>query len=103
MVTISVLYPKTESSHFDHQYYTGKHIPLVRSLWTGMGLERVELLRGTGTLEGVPPAYELIGTLTFASIEQIQAALAKGAEVLADIPNFTDVQPVIQLNQPVTA
>lgn len=101
MITVSVLYPKSASSHFDHDYYTQKHVPLVRSVWNDAGLERIELLRGVAALDGSPPAYELIGMMTFISIEHLQDALGKGAEVLADIPNFTNVEPVIQTNRPV--
>ena len=103
MIALSVLYPKTDSSYFDHQYYIEKHIPLVRSKWSSLGLERIDLLRGTATVDGAPPAYELLGTLTFTSMEQVQDALANGTAVLADIPNFTNVQPLLQLNETVTS
>jgi hypothetical protein len=57
MIAISVLYPKTESSRFDHLYYIQNHIRLVRSTWSSMGLERVDLMRGTATLDALhPPA-----------------------------------------------
>ncbi|MEO6802630.1 MAG: EthD family reductase [Granulicella sp.] len=99
MTIVSVLYPKSSTSHFDHDYYTQKHIPLVQARWTEMGLERVELMRGETTLDGASPSYELIGLLSFGSAEQVQAALAKfGAEIVGDIPNFTNVEPMIQLN-----
>jgi uncharacterized protein (TIGR02118 family) len=101
MITVSVLYPKNDSSHFDHEYYVEKHIPLVRSTWGGMGLERIEIMRGAGTLDGGLHPYELIGALTFASMEDLQKAMSQGAEIFADIPNFTNVQPLIQFNQPV--
>jgi hypothetical protein len=35
-------------------------------------------------------------------MEHVQESLGNGAAVLADIPNFTNVQPLIQLNEPVT-
>ena len=102
MVVISVLYPKTSESHFDHDYYLQKHIPMVRSRWQAMGLKSDVLMRGTSTLDGQPPSYELIGFLTFHSVEQVQAALAAfGQEIIGDIPNFTNVSPLIQMNDPV--
>jgi uncharacterized protein (TIGR02118 family) len=102
MIIVSVLYPKSPSSHFDHEYYTRNHIPLVQSLWSSLGLERIDLMRGVAALDGSPPAYELIGNLTFLSPGHLQDALAQGATVLADIPNFTNIQPIIQTNQVVT-
>jgi uncharacterized protein (TIGR02118 family) len=99
MVVISVLYPKTEESHFDHDYYLQKHIPLVRSRFQPLGLISDVLMRGTSTLDGGPPGFELIGFLTFPSAEQVQTALtAFGKEIIEDIPNFTNVSPLIQMN-----
>jgi uncharacterized protein (TIGR02118 family) len=104
MTIVSVLYSKSSDSHFDHDYYLQKHIPLVQARWATMGLEGVELMRGVASSDGTPPSFELIALLSFDSTDQFQAALAKfGAEIVGDIPNFTNVQPVIQLNEPVQA
>ena len=102
MITVSVLYPKTADSRFDYDYYLGTHIPLVKARWTSTGLDRVDLLRAAATLDGSAPAYELIGLLTFTSLEAAgQSIAAHGAEIIDDIPNFTNVQPVVQINTPV--
>ena len=101
MVVVTVLYPKTATSLFDYDYYVTKHVPLVQARWAGMGLMHVELLRGTATLEGGPPAFALMGKLVFGSQAEMQEALAAhGAEIMGDIPNYTDVQPLIQMNEP---
>jgi uncharacterized protein (TIGR02118 family) len=100
MTIVSVLYPKTEDSHFDHEYYMQKHIPLATVRFTEIGLEKTELIRGVASADGAKPAYELIGLLYFSSEEAVRAALeTHGAEILGDIPNFTNVQPLIQFNQ----
>ena len=100
MVLVSVLYPNTPGSRFDHGYYVGTHIPLVRARWESMGLEDVRLLRGVGA-PGGEATYQVIALLTFRSQEALQGALDKhGAEVVGDVANFTDVQPVIQVNEP---
>ena len=102
MITVSVLYPKTVDSRFDYDYYLGTHIPLVKARWTSTGLDRVDLLRATSTLDGSAPAYELIGLFTFASREAASQSIgAHGAEIIGDIPNFTNVRPVVQINTPV--
>jgi uncharacterized protein (TIGR02118 family) len=100
MVVISVLYPKAGESHFDHDYYLQKHMPLVRSRWQAMGLIRDVLMRGSLTLDGGEPGFELIGFLTFHSVDQVQAALAAfGQEIIEDIPNFTNVTRLIRMNE----
>jgi len=39
--------------------------------------------------------------LTFASERDFEGAVAKhGQEIFADIPKFTNVQPIIQINEP---
>lgn len=98
---VSVIYPKTETSRFDHDYYVAKHVPLVNRFWGGMGLRGVRVLRGTGSLGG-SPAYELIALLDFASQEDfLKAAGAHADDVMGDIKNFTNVQPVVQFNEAV--
>jgi uncharacterized protein (TIGR02118 family) len=100
---VSVAYPKTATSSFDLDYYVSKHVPLVNRLWGPLGLRGAQVLRGTGSLGGAP-AYELICLLDFASQEAFNGAAAAHAdEVMGDIPNFTNVQPVVQFNEPVAA
>lgn len=101
MVAVTVLYPQTESSHFDYEYYAAKHLPLVKARWGSMGLEEAEFLRGSAAMDGAAPAFALIATLVFSSQQAMNAALAAhGAEILGDIPNYTDVQPLMQVNAP---
>jgi uncharacterized protein (TIGR02118 family) len=98
---VSVLYPNTPGSRFDRDYYVEKHSPLVRERWSDMGLTELRLLHGTGAPDGSPAAYQVIALLSFTSAEALQAALgAHGAEILGDVPRFTDVQPLIQVNAP---
>ena len=100
MISLTVLYPKSESSHFDHEYYVNRHIPLVRERFTSMGLTDVRLVRGVTTLDGSETPFELIGLLKFPSTADLSAALeAHGAEVIGDVPNFTNIQPVIQISE----
>lgn len=59
-------------------------------------------MRGKTALGGGRPGFELIGQLTFTLIENMQAAFAAaGNEILEDILKFTDVEPLIQIYQPV--
>jgi uncharacterized protein (TIGR02118 family) len=103
MVIVSVLYPAIESG-FNHDYYLQTHVPLVKSRWMPMGLTNVELMRGAATLDGATIPFELIGLLTFASMEQMQSALsAHGAEIIGDIPNFTAATPQIQINDAIAS
>ncbi len=96
---VSVLYPADPGKRFDMNYYTHRHIPLVKSLWEPLGLKKIELLRCVGAPSG-GGTYQLIALLTFGSLDEFQKAAAQhGNEVLGDIPKFTDVEPVMQFNE----
>ena len=101
MIRISVIYPKTDDSRFDLDYYLAQHIPLVRNRLHDMGLVAVQVDEGLGSASaGQPPPFAVIGSLTFNTMEELQQSLAKhGAEMLGDIPNFTNVQPHILISR----
>lgn len=63
-------------------------------------LKGTQVLQGFGSPTGDPAGYQVIALLDFDSVDAFKAAgHAHGAAVLGDIPNFTDVQPVIQFNE----
>lgn len=102
MITVTVLYPKTNESHFDFDYYLQIHTPLVKARFGPLGMEGLHLLRGSGSLAGGPPDFAMIARLDFTSLPHLQQALTQhGAEIMSDIPKFTNVQPIIQMNEPI--
>ena len=95
---VSVVYPKTATSRFDHAYYTSHHVPLVNRTYGAHGMKSIKVLRGTSSLGGAP-VYELIALLEFADMDAfLKAAGAHSDEVMADVPKFTDIQPIVQFN-----
>ena len=102
MTVVAVMYPGAGTSKFDLDYYMAHHIPLVRRLWSSMGLSDIQVLRGTDGPDGTPPTYTAVALLTFSSMDAFGAAAeAHGKEIFADIPHFTDAKPVIQFNEAV--
>jgi uncharacterized protein (TIGR02118 family) len=100
MIVVSVMCPKTNQSTFDFNYYVQKHIPMAKARFEEFGSLDVRVMRGSAMMDGAGPMYALIAEVTFPSQEHLQDALAKyGAEIMADIPNYTNVQPVIQINE----
>ena len=101
MVLVTVMYPDTPGTTFDERYYVDDHIPLVKARWSPMGLQQVVLMRGAGTPDGSRPQYRVLALLSFRSLEDFgKAAGAHGAEIFDDIPNFTSVNPSVQINEP---
>jgi uncharacterized protein (TIGR02118 family) len=100
MIVVSVMYPAGSDGSFDQAYYLEKHMPLVQERWTPLGLTGVQILRGASTPDGSAPPYRMMTLLTFGSLAEFQAAgKAHGREIFADIPKFTSVQPVVQINE----
>lgn len=101
MTTVTVIYPRGAGATFDFDHYRGTHLPLLTERWGGAGLERVEALRGVAGADGGEPPFPAQALLRFSSVEAFQAAIGgeHAAEILGDIANFTDVQPIVQVNE----
>jgi uncharacterized protein (TIGR02118 family) len=101
MVRISVMYAGGDGKRFDHGYYTGKHMPLVQQRLGSLGLRRWEVDRGVaGGKPGAPAPFTCIGHLYFDSVAEFQQAMGKhGKELLADVPNFTNIAPEMQISE----
>ncbi|QJD79846.1 EthD family reductase [Spirosoma rhododendri] len=99
MVRLTVLYPKTADSTFDMDYYLDTHIPLVKERLTHHGLVGVDLQEGlSGGGPGDLPTYAMITGLIFNTTDELSAGMGvHGPELLGDIPNFTDQQPLTQV------
>ena len=100
MIKVSVLYPNNEGSKFDMEYYCNRHIPMVREKLGGT-VQGVAVEEGLGGAEpGSPPVYIAMSHLLFDSVETFQGAFGPHAEaIMRDIPNYTDVQPTIQISE----
>ncbi len=100
MIVVSVMYPDAEGHKFDMAYYCAKHMPMVQ-LKLGPACKRVNVLQGLGgDRPGTKPTYSAIGPLWFDSVEAFEGAFGPhAAAILADIPNYTNSQPVIQINE----
>lgn len=99
MIKVSVLYPNSESATFDIDYYRNTHLPLVAEL---VGEALISAHADVGLAGGAPgeaPAYIAMGHLTFESVEAFQQSFGphQGA-ILADIANFTNTQPTVQIS-----
>ena len=100
MIRVNVLYPRKGDARFDWAYYTGTHIPMVgRKL--GATLRSVSVEQGVaGGSPGSPPAFVAMAHLSFESVPAFQAAFTPhAAEIMGDIPNYTSIEPIIQISE----
>ena len=101
MIRVSVLYPNNPDGTFDHEYYAQNHIPLAREKLAPFGLVRVGIDRGiSGGAANLAAPFVATGYLIFDSMESCQAGLAAaGAELVADVPNYTNIKPQFQISE----
>ncbi|MDT0616993.1 EthD family reductase [Salinisphaera sp. P385] len=98
MIRVSAVYPHTEGARFDHDYYRNHHMALVRDRLGVRGMVRAENDKGLAGGDGGPPPFVAAAHLYFESIQDFQSAFdAEGDTILADIPNYTDIQPQLQI------
>ena len=100
MIRVSALYPNAQGSRFDAQYYVERHEPFARDMLAPFGLGEIRTVIGLCTLDDAPPAFWAISEMTFATRDQFDAAMNQcGERLFADLPNYTDVAPVLQISR----
>ena len=100
MQRVTVLYPNGTDIRFDFDYYLSKHVPWVAGL-VGQG---IEVRRGLSSLDGARAPFVCVATIFVSTLEEFQRILAKhGKEIMADIPNYTNSQPLLQVDEVVRA
>ena len=95
MITMLIMYPKTDDSTFDMDYYKSTHMPMLAealgSACQGWGVSTVT--------SGTWAAY---GWAMIESQDAFDAAMAAhGAKIMGDIVNYTNVQPTLVMGEAV--
>jgi uncharacterized protein (TIGR02118 family) len=100
MIKVSVMYANKPGARFGHTYYRDKHMPLVKSLM-GDRCRFYTVDKGVaGGGPGQPAAYVAMCHLYCDSVEDFQAGFGPNAqEILSDIPNYTDLEPIVQISE----
>lgn len=98
MIVVCVLYPYEPSMRFDEEYYLSHHMELIKEVW-GDTAASVRVLLNGGELGEEPPQYRAVAEIGFDSPETLQQAMAhpRAGELNADLPNFTDATPKMQM------
>jgi uncharacterized protein (TIGR02118 family) len=97
-VSLQVLYPVSDGSRFDLDYYLNSHMPLVDE-YMGAQIERVLVTKGLAGGPDVPPGFHAVATIVFHDQDAMNAAMAGSKPVLEDIPNFTNVTPQMLIGE----
>lgn len=100
MIKVSVLYPDGDGKTFDLDYYVNKHVPMVAGL-LGDSVKGATVEKGIGGGEPSSTApYKAMGNLYFDTLQAYENSFGPNADaILADIPNYTNIEPVIQVSE----
>lgn len=95
-IAVQVMYPKSEK--FDWDYYIPVHMGMVEERMKPL---KWFVMKGTGGM--IPATYQAIACMVFEDQAGWEAVFAQtSADLLADIPMYTDAQPIIQVSELVT-
>ena len=100
MIKVSVMYPNTPGASFNHDYYRDKHMPLVKKLM-GESCKYYTVDKGlAGGTPGAPATYIGMCHLFCESVESFQDGFGPNMqEIMGDIPNYTNLSPVVQISE----
>ena len=100
MIKVSVMYPNTAGARFDHDYYRDKHMPMLKEKM-GEACKSYTIDKGlAGGAPGAPAPYIGMCHIFCDSVESFQAAFGPHMKaIMADVPNYTDLKPVMQISE----
>lgn len=100
MIKVSVMYPNVPGARFNHEYYRDTHMPLVKARM-GKYCKYYTVDKGlSGDAPETAPTYVGMCHIFCDSVESFQAGFGPhAAEIMADIPKYTDLSPVIQISE----
>jgi uncharacterized protein (TIGR02118 family) len=99
MIKVSSFYPNTPGKHFDIEYFCKQHMPMVQQK-LGDACKGIGVESGLSGMPGTPAPHIAIAYMIFESVQAFQQSFgAHLAEIMADIPNYTDLQPTLQISE----
>lgn len=100
MIKVTILYPNGEGKTFDMDYYSKTHMPLMQALF-GKDMKGYAFDKGVASGKpDTPLPFVTIGYLYFENIAAFQEGMkTHGEKILADIPKYTNITPVVQISE----
>jgi uncharacterized protein (TIGR02118 family) len=93
MIAVTILYPQTDDSSFDMDYYTSTHMPMLAE---ALGDD----CHGWGAATIDNGKWAAMGWAVATSADAFNAAMAEhGAKIMGDVPNYTNVRPEMLIGE----
>jgi uncharacterized protein (TIGR02118 family) len=100
MIRVTGLYRDMSNSEFDFDYYVNVHMPLVKKRLADFGMGDFEVERGIEAADGEAAPYICIVHIEFPTKDDFKRGFEKhGEELAADVPNYTNIAPEIQISE----
>lgn len=101
---MAIYYPAGEGKTFDMDYYTENHMPMAAEL-LGESLKAMVIDKSLfGATPDADPPYVAVGYFYFDDITAFKEAMGPVSPKLReDVPNYTNIRPVIQISEVMTA
>ncbi|WP_281300496.1 MULTISPECIES: EthD family reductase [unclassified Iodidimonas] len=97
-LSLQVLYPQAEGTHFDHAYYNSTHMAIV-ARQIGAQIESTMVIKGLAGGPDTAPPFHAIATIRFADQASMDEAMTKMGPAVADIPNFYNGTPLTMIGE----
>ncbi len=93
MLVVTILYPRTDDSTFDTDYYTSTHMPMFAE---SLG----DACQGWGAATIAAGKYQALGWVTVTDQAGFDAGMKEhGGKIMNDVPNYTNVQPELLVGE----
>jgi uncharacterized protein (TIGR02118 family) len=88
-----------DNEDFDFEFYKRRHVPLIRDI-LGRSLHKIEVRKGHSSHGGGAPTYVAVISIWIADWEAYEQAMAaRTQELLDEVPLFTKVMPIMQIDE----
>jgi uncharacterized protein (TIGR02118 family) len=96
MQCVTIIYPNKEGAKFDFDYYVKTHIPMGVKIFGN----NYEVRRGLHGHDGSRPSFLCVVRLRIQSVDEFMNVMKhEGAKLIHDIPNYTNIEPIIQFDE----
>ena len=93
MLVVTLLYPRTDDSTFDMDYYTSTHMPMLAE---SLGDD----CNGWGAATIAEGKYAAMGWAVVTDQASWGSAMKEhGARIMGDVPNYTNVRPEMLIGE----
>jgi uncharacterized protein (TIGR02118 family) len=100
LIKVSVMYPNTAGVQFNHAYYRDTHMPMVKAKMGGHCKSYTVDKGLAGGTPDAPATYVAMCHIYCDTVESFLAGFGPHAKaIMADVPNYTNAQPVVQISE----